>query len=240
MTTTDTILFVKETSTCHYVLHIATPRLCGEPGFKSRHDTRDEAYIRCREILSAGEFESADRSLPETTTPLRVPKRTKPVIAPPPAAAPEDKDAKQAAKKAQHDMIRKAVERLLQGGDLKAGEVLIESFGDGDEEVVIEFVEADYNPDKRTEAGGDEPSGSRVTELEDILRAVGFDVIGEKSGERGEKTRSENTHGGVQEGTVAASHEEVQSTASATQVNAAQEEEPKRSPSSAPQPRDEL
>ena len=57
MTMTDTILFVKETQTCHYVLHIATPRLCGEPGFKSRIDAEEEHTIRCREIVSAAELE---------------------------------------------------------------------------------------------------------------------------------------------------------------------------------------
>ena len=44
MTMTDTILFVKETQTCHYVLHIATPRLCGEPGFRSIEGIREYLY----------------------------------------------------------------------------------------------------------------------------------------------------------------------------------------------------
>ncbi|KAK2466989.1 hypothetical protein APHAL10511_001247 [Amanita phalloides] len=52
MTMTDTILFVKEAKTCSYVLVIHTPRLCGEPGFKSRLDSNDEAQIHCREIVS--------------------------------------------------------------------------------------------------------------------------------------------------------------------------------------------
>lgn len=51
MTTTDSILFVKETKTCSYVLVINTPRLCGEPGFKSRRDAAEEAEIHCREIV---------------------------------------------------------------------------------------------------------------------------------------------------------------------------------------------
>ncbi len=44
-------MFVKETSTCKYVLVIHTPRLCGEPGFKSRVEQTTDAPIRCREIL---------------------------------------------------------------------------------------------------------------------------------------------------------------------------------------------
>ncbi|CDO71240.1 hypothetical protein BN946_scf184863.g36 [Trametes cinnabarina] len=71
MTMTDTILFVKETQTCHYVVHIATPRLCGEPGFRSRVDSAEEHPIRCREVLDADAFQSADRSLPEASQPFR-------------------------------------------------------------------------------------------------------------------------------------------------------------------------
>ncbi|TFY76745.1 hypothetical protein EWM64_g7273 [Hericium alpestre] len=52
MTMTDTILLVKESKTCHYILVINTPRLCGEPGFKSRLDQREEALIRCREVAA--------------------------------------------------------------------------------------------------------------------------------------------------------------------------------------------
>lgn len=85
MTTADSIVFIKETQTCHYVLHIATPRLCGEPGFKNRLDAREESFIRCREILSAEAYERADRTLPPADHPFKVPRRGKPaVIAPPP------------------------------------------------------------------------------------------------------------------------------------------------------------
>jgi len=48
----DKILLIKEASTCNYVLVIHTPRLCGEPGFKSERDTQEESVIRCREILN--------------------------------------------------------------------------------------------------------------------------------------------------------------------------------------------
>lgn len=52
MTMTDTIMFVKETRTCEYVLVIHTPRLCGEPGFKSQLDQVPETEIQCREVLN--------------------------------------------------------------------------------------------------------------------------------------------------------------------------------------------
>lgn len=240
MTMTDTILFVKETSTCHYILHIATPRLCGEPGFKSRHDSRDELYIRCREIVAEDEYETADHSLHESDVPKHLLKKTKPVIAPPQPAVTEEKDTKQGAKKAQHELIRKALERLLQGGDLKAGEVLIESFGDGDEEVVIEFVEADFNADNNHETGGDHTPGSRETNLEDILRAAGFDVIGGRGEKRGEKSKGKSTQG-AQEVEVDGIHQKSQSVSPAAEAkDTGEHEEPQGSASSAPLPRDEL
>ncbi|KAI0281457.1 hypothetical protein BGY98DRAFT_913452 [Russula aff. rugulosa BPL654] len=70
MTMTDSIMFVKETKTCHYILVINTPRLCGEPGFKSRIDQRDAALIRCRQVVDATTLANADSSLPEADHPL--------------------------------------------------------------------------------------------------------------------------------------------------------------------------
>jgi protein OS-9 len=55
MTVTDTILFIKETTTCHYVLVIQTPRLCGDPAFRSRRDSQEQSTIRCREIVQSFE-----------------------------------------------------------------------------------------------------------------------------------------------------------------------------------------
>lgn len=48
----DKILLIKETSVCAYVLVIHTPRLCGEPGFKSERASQEESVLRCREVLS--------------------------------------------------------------------------------------------------------------------------------------------------------------------------------------------
>ncbi|KAF8334059.1 uncharacterized protein EI90DRAFT_3015120 [Cantharellus anzutake] len=56
MTTTDKIFLIKEASTCSYVVVIHTPRLCGEPGFKSERDTQEESVMRCREIMSEGDY----------------------------------------------------------------------------------------------------------------------------------------------------------------------------------------
>lgn len=74
MTVTDTILFIKETTTCHYVLVIQTPRLCGDPAFRSRRDAQEQSTIRCREIIQSAEELKGD-DLPseaESQVPLHV------------------------------------------------------------------------------------------------------------------------------------------------------------------------
>ncbi|KAF9642772.1 hypothetical protein BDM02DRAFT_3233209 [Thelephora ganbajun] len=74
MTVTDTILFIKETATCHYVLVIQTPRLCGDPAFRSRRDSQEQSTIRCREVIQSAE-ELKGNDLPpevEAQVPLHV------------------------------------------------------------------------------------------------------------------------------------------------------------------------
>ena len=135
MTMTDSIMFVKETKTCHYVLVINTPRLCGVPGFKSRVDQRDEALIRCRQVVDAATLANADGSLPESDHPLR--QRRPHVGAPPPLDAAEapsgaatETDGGDASQKVtdptakdgttspgavdHNDLLRRALEAILQ------------------------------------------------------------------------------------------------------------------------------
>ncbi|KAG2078086.1 hypothetical protein BDR04DRAFT_1000067 [Suillus decipiens] len=52
MTMPDSILLVREAKTCSYVLIVQTPRLCGEPGFKSRMELPEQTLIRCRQIIN--------------------------------------------------------------------------------------------------------------------------------------------------------------------------------------------
>ena len=65
MTVTDTILFIKETTTCNYVLVIQTPRLCGDPAFRSRRDSQEQSTIRCREVIQSAEELKGDNLSPE-------------------------------------------------------------------------------------------------------------------------------------------------------------------------------
>ena len=179
---TDSILFVKETSTCHYVLHIATPRLCSEPGFRSRLDSHQETYIRCREIVSPEEYDALDRDLPEKDYPLKKKKtaRTGDTALPLPAGETEEADAesqnektgstgavvdklKQELKAKQNELLKKALEKIVAGQDLPSnGEFVFED----DEGGMVAFIEVPEDID------GDLAGAS----LEDILRAVGYDV----------------------------------------------------------------
>lgn len=197
MTMPDTILFVKETQTCHYVLHIATPRLCGEPGFRSRVDSHQETYIRCREIVSSEEYETIDRNLPERDYPVKMRKRqNKPVIAPPPEVpdedglaqhaepgeydddfdAPFDDNIKEQLKAKQNELIRKALEKLMAGGELVDGELVVQ---DDEGDVIIGFIDLPEDGDEAAATGS----------LEDILRAAGYDIKSQRDGSSKDEER---------------------------------------------------
>ena len=207
MTMADTILFVKETQTCHYVLHIATPRLCGEPGFKSRIDAEEEHTIRCREIVSAAELERVDRSLPAAAYPFKWPKPQKKVIAPPPPA-PEDAKDKDDAKKGsadgalRPDILRRALERLLAQRDgVQVGDqhVFVEQLPDGEAEYLIEFVDVDI---PEGEEGIDDffMDDNLQRRLQDVLRAAGHDIKGEKATSNGRNHKPEDDDAEAEEG----------------------------------------
>ncbi|KAI8998526.1 hypothetical protein BD414DRAFT_512144 [Trametes punicea] len=166
MTMTDTILFVKETQTCHYVVHIATPRLCGEPGFRSRIDSAEEHPIRCREVLSPDEYDAADRSSPTASHPFRRARPQKKVIAPPPPPPPAaegrgadgstEDGGPHAAADPHAELLRRALQRLLArqqhgGADTH---VVVEQLPDGDGELLIEFVDIEL-PERGAEDGAE-------------------------------------------------------------------------------------
>ena len=191
MTTTDTILFVKEAKTCSYVLVIHTPRLCSVPGFRSLLDSREEAIIQCREIIDPNTHHvPADPGLvaPEADQPYQLPRR-KPVL---PVTALHKDVEKQAAAAAAgghprstEDAIN-AIQRAIKA--LKAGrppdaEVQV------DDRLAHEGVVLIDNPD------GDDVEGVVVgidgrDDLFDILRAVGFDIRRERGNS---KTDEETT-----------------------------------------------
>ncbi|KAG8833526.1 Protein OS-9 [Serendipita sp. 399] len=79
MASTDSIFFIKETRTCQYTLVIHTPRLCGEPGFKSPHDDLKDTPVRCRKIVHT--LEGTDSTLPASPSPFEK-RKPKPLPAP--------------------------------------------------------------------------------------------------------------------------------------------------------------
>ncbi|KAF8574490.1 hypothetical protein K439DRAFT_1372269 [Ramaria rubella] len=205
MTMTDTILFVKETRTCEYVLVIHTPRLCGEPGFKSRLEQMPETAIRCREVVE--NVESVDPSLPEARHPFK--RRPRPPIpAPPPAPpAPQQKaddetqtssplDTLRASVDRAQDtakLLRQAIESLLGRGDIE--DMAVFELQPGEEEGEY-YVTLDAETQEALR-GGDEPPGAgdgresaphakgRGKTLEEALRAAGYDIRGQKEEEEG-------------------------------------------------------
>ncbi|TFK54975.1 hypothetical protein OE88DRAFT_1694150 [Heliocybe sulcata] len=185
MTMTDTILFVKETRTCHYVMVIHTPRLCGEPGFKSRREQREESFIRCREIVPT--IDGADKSLPETDYPLSFSQRApkKPILPPPATKGPAGVTTGALKQALSGEVLNRAFEALLGTEQAPRGEVVVERLGDTD--VVIEFIDAEAllgENDEGLEAISHE-------HLAEALRAAGFDIKGEKKARAQQSPRSE-------------------------------------------------
>lgn len=180
MTVTDTILLVREAKTCSYVLVIHTPRLCGQPGFKSRLETRDQAYIRCREVVDSIDAPTeADGALTQSDRPSKQMTQRKPLLTVPAQRPPADTKAAdtESAKEPYNDRLRKALEAILGHKDSGDGEpqVIVEQInlgGDGAEDLMFEIA-----IDERAFEGGAHPS------LLDLLRAAIHDIKEEKNDE---------------------------------------------------------
>jgi protein OS-9 len=212
-------MFVKETKTCHYVLVINTPRLCGEPGFKSRLDQRDETLIRCRHVVDATTLANADSSLPEADYPFH--QRRVPVSGAPPLDAAEtpsgvaaDGDGDGASQKAgeqpaskdgtgpvdHHGLLRRALEAILQkaaanpeangAGAGTAPHVVVEDVGDG--EVMIEFI-------SEIEMNDENGNNVRRRAVDDISRMMDSKVFEDALRAAGFDVRDEDVEVEVEE-----------------------------------------
>lgn len=120
MTSTDSIFFIKETKTCQYVLVIHTPRLCGQPGFKSPREDLQDTPLRCRKVVDT--LEGTDPTLPASSHPFQR-RAPKPLPAPRSSAASGDKKqshGKEGTNDA-HSHILKALNALL-GRQPESGE----------------------------------------------------------------------------------------------------------------------
>ncbi|KAI5122070.1 hypothetical protein M0805_006053 [Coniferiporia weirii] len=178
-TMTDTILFVKETSTCNYIMVINTPRLCGEPGFKTRLEQRDEAFIRCREVLDSEEAIAAiDKTLPSSSYPFKRPTRQLIFDTPPPVSPVSEEETRAAIDKKKEDMIKAAVEAFLSGRQGRDDtEAVFVTGGDGEMLIDIEFIDAE-DADEALDKLEDLLTGAtgKLERLEEALRAAGYDT----------------------------------------------------------------
>jgi protein OS-9 len=169
MTMTDTILFVKEAKTCSYVLVVHTPRLCGEPGFKSRQETSQESLIRCREIVHS--MPDLQANIPDADHPLKVPRRQ--TVLPPPSSKdkPSDADRKD---NLYSELVRKALEAIMtsEDGKLQPGLVEIEETSD-DNQIIVEILDEEPMTEGQAEA---------LEKLAGALRAAGYNIKAEKHG----------------------------------------------------------
>lgn len=184
MTMTDTILFVKETRTCEYVLVIHTPRLCGEPGFKSRLEQVPEATIRCREIVDS--LDDVDPTLPDAPHAVQ-PRSRKPL---PTLQRPPEGDAhhRETVDRAQDTakLLRKALESLL--GRANIEDVALFEVQPGDQEGEF-YVAIDAEAPEQEQS---EPvTTGRGGSLEAALRQAGYNVQGEKKDDKKDKQRDE-------------------------------------------------
>lgn len=161
MTMTDTILFVKEAKTCSYVLVVHTPRLCGEPGFRSPRDTSEESLIRCREVVHS--VPDLQANIPDTDHPLKIPHRK--IKLPPPSREKIEDEHKN---KLYNELFQQALDAIMkkENRNRQGEKVVIEESPD-DREVVVDLDAS--------------VTGDHVEvfdKLTDALRAAGFEITG--------------------------------------------------------------
>lgn len=193
MTMTDQILFVKETKTCSYVLVINTPRLCGEPSFRSRRDATDETKIRCREVvetLPENPFNYPVADYPIKSSPPPPPPLQQQHILPGPAAAKSENDrssdTESETDEKQDRIVDDLVAQTIQALMRKTRGRKIDKAGEPTE-VIIEF-------------GDDTEDDVEVSnKLTEALRAAGFDVLNAEflgfhaSSKEGDKDKEEGS-----------------------------------------------
>jgi hypothetical protein len=186
----DNILFVKETRTCSYVLVIHTPRLCGQPGFKSQLDLAETALIRCREVVASTPDQNREQAtLPEADSPMKAPLKSA-------QSAPKSRVSKNGkgeegdkSATAQRNEILRAVGLRVGNADADDLHPLVIQVG----ELVFDLL--DDLPDGDDAVGGDDGgaaavgggdgdadvAGSGLTaEIIALLSAAGIDIKGQK------------------------------------------------------------
>jgi len=204
MTMTDSILLVREAKTCSYVLIVQTPLLCGEPGFKSRVESPEQAFIRCRQIVNslldseATHLEQRnpdDDRIPEDfDQPLYVNRETRFAV-PSPAARSSLGSAAGGSEDPLDGLLKRTVEAtveaLMKTPEFQSlsGENAHVMLGRGENgEVVIEIVEEIPLDDFDGEPGLPEGNMNNYAEFAELLRKAGYQLRdgNEKEQEDGE------------------------------------------------------
>ncbi|EEB94355.1 hypothetical protein MPER_06843, partial [Moniliophthora perniciosa FA553] len=161
MVMSDNILFVKEAKTWSYVLVINTPRLCGEPGFRSPREIADQALIKCREIIASTDAKQELFTVPDNDYPQKMPT---PKLNLPSSST----KAGQGLGQDMNDLIQKAL-ASIKGQGFQDTSFIIEVVDEDDDEFAI-GVELDEDI---TEADMD-----RISKA---LKAAGIDVRGPRA-----------------------------------------------------------
>ena len=187
MTTGESILFVKEVSTCSYLVVINTPRLCGEPGFRSAQDSHQETRIRCRHIVATIDpVKTLKLPLPDTEAahPIAfVPQER--VVGPPPQPAKDKSNA--AMQQVLNTLLNSGKGKsgkLPKGLDLSGTKLVIEKMlddGTVSYEIVDELPDDVVLDDYEDVEEDDETLGASGNNLLEILRAAGYDVQDERT-----------------------------------------------------------
>lgn len=218
MTMTDSILLVREAKTCSYVLVVQTPRLCGEPGFRSRLETRNESLVRCRQIIdptsdqvSTSESTQLEQrqtgeqvNLNESDHPLHLLNRESRFIIPTPAplqsslgsSSGDEGDVK-------WDFWKRAVEALMKSPEIQGlsgnnPQVFLDRGENG--EIVIEILE-EIPMDGSGDGTVQDVTADEYARLTDVLRNAVFDMRrggetereGDQDWEEDEEDESRNT-----------------------------------------------
>ncbi|KAJ8078655.1 Protein OS-9 [Marasmius tenuissimus] len=196
MVVTDSILFVKESKTCSYILVVNTPRLCGEPGFRSHDDVDEQAQIRCREIINSPNQQKDVYAVSEADHPQKI-TQPKPVL--------PSKSAERAAaagmggiSNAQNELIKRALKAIK--GNPVEGVTDNMIIGDLAEDGTFTIEMLDDDEVGEGEVADREAIERDMQKIAGVLRKAGLDVKGakqrppkSKDGKKDDEKRKQDT-----------------------------------------------
>lgn len=199
----DRISFIKEVTTCSYVVVVDTPKLCEEPALAQVEDEVRE--VRCQPIVSDEELE---RRLSEKKAAINgesLPSKS-PALETEEGTAGEDNDAQKSGREDVRASLQSIVKRLNSAaGDVASdievivgwdedGRFILEEKAQGQETDVEKLLDVSSSQEDKQEAGGDAKAKDRwdlllqkLLDLEDQIfdAAETHDALQETPGELG-------------------------------------------------------